>query len=342
MVADSPVLLPREWDTMKTRRERNAENKAIAFAWAAYMISHEPEEIAKLLKYKNPSDNLRVLADKKITFTLSDGKVINSCFPLSLASSAGVKLLYNAVVNVNAYIKDLPRHALTMLLAIKFDVKARREDTRLNIQIVAEAILHRVASEFKPEVLFAFDSINTWIKSAYGKELGYLTIRKALEALEQQGYLVVREWGKRGVRTRCTKIYMIFDGKPNVTLANVDDWLASVDHALMAVYSRESTTRQEVMAQKFYHYVEQLVETDPELSRYAQGARLFPASNDRLAVVGVLKDGAPCTKDIAHVHTSRFLGRLVPALQENGPHARPAFTGVFPCNDSIESQRGSP
>lgn len=328
---------------MKTRRERDTDIKAIAFAWAAYLITHASEEITQFRKFGTPSDELIALSNKKITLTLSSGTVETSCFPVSLNTRAGQSLLFNAVSQVNQYLKDLPRHALSVLNDIKVSIQARREDTRTNVQLVAEAILHRVASEFKPEVLFAFDSINAWIKAAYGKELGYLTIRKALETLEQQGYLVVREWGKRGVRTRCTKIYMLFKRKLTVSQAQVDDWLVSIDHALMAVYSRESVTRQDVMAQKFYHYVEQLVDSDPELSLYAQGARLFPARNDRLAVVGVARDvTSQEMKDNVHVYTSRFLGRLVSPLQENGPDPRSALTGVFPSNDSIESQRGSP
>ncbi len=184
--------------------------------------------------------------------------------------------------------------------------------------MVAEAVLHRVACEFKHEVLFAFDSINTWVKSVYDKELGYLTIRKALEILIEAGFIKVNEWGKRGNRSKCTKIE-ILPLKRNYILtytSNIDDWLLFNDHAMNAVYRRESTTRQDVLESRFHHFADQIAAEMMEESLYARGARLFPAKD---AIMSVADEGFidAMEKELSNVEIDRHLGTLVQSLQED-------------------------
>lgn len=293
-------------------------DKPRAYAWVAYMFTHQPEEMKRVLKYKTPSDELIKLSEQPVGMTTSDGKFKMITFPESLNTRAGQNALYETIVKVDVYLKTIPTQAYDLLQTVKSDLRVRRADTLSNIHMVAEAVMHRAASEFKHEVLFAFDSINTWVKSVYSKELGYLTIRKALETLQDAGYLKVREWGKRGNRTKCTKIEIIPIPRNYILTytSNVDDWLLYNDHAMQAVYRRESTTRQDVLESRFHHFADQMAAEMMAESRWAQGARLFPSADDRMAVAEVTPIGVEIEEGLYETHIDRYLGRMVPAMQE--------------------------
>jgi len=185
---------------------RKKIDKPSAYAWVAYMVTHQPEEMARVRKYGTPSDELIKIAEQPVAMTTSDGKFKLVTFPFSLNTGKGQKLLNETLSQVDLYLKTIPIQAFDLFNEIKTTLRVRRADTKSNVLMVAEALLHRAASEFKHEVLFAFDSINTWISAVYKKELGYLTIRKVLEILVEQGFIKVNEWGKRGNRSKCTKI----------------------------------------------------------------------------------------------------------------------------------------
>lgn len=293
---------------------RKKSNKPMAYAWVAYMVTHQPEEMARVRRFGTPSDELIKLAEEPVGMTLSDGKYKMITFPKSLNTRAGQKQLHETLIKVDLYLKTIPTQAYDLLAEIKATVRVRRADTLSNIFMVAEAVLHRVACEFKHEVLFAFDSINTWVKSVYGKELGYLTIRKALEILVEAGFIKVNEWGKRGNRSKCTKIEMLPLPRNYILTytSKVDDWLLFNDHAMTAVYRRESTTRQDVLESRFHHFADQMMED----SLYAQGARLFPAKDGIMAVAD--EDFIDAVeKELINVEIDRYLGTLVQPLQEN-------------------------
>jgi len=281
-------------------------DKSKAYSWVAYMLTHQPEEMAKLLRYGTPSDRLIKIAEQPFIMTLSDGRRIPVFFPESLNKSSGQKLLYTTAKAVSQYIRTAPIQAFYLYEDIKKNFVVRRKDTRENYLQVAEAVCHRAASEYKHEVLFSFDSIIAWVKSVYGKELGYVTIRRALETLEAQNFLRVNEWGRRGIRNRATKIELITHPKEYILTytSKIDSWLDSAVHGMMAVYRRESTTRQDVLEAQIHHYAEQVVNED---SRYAEGRRLF-------ASVTTEKELEDETTNI-----DRLLGELVSTMQEAEP-----------------------
>lgn len=304
---------------------RKKSNKPMAYAWVAYMITHQPEEMARVRRFGTPSDELIKLAEAPVGMTLSDGKYKMITFPKSLNTRAGQKQLHETLIKVDLYLKTIPTQAYDLLAEIKATVRVRRADTLSNIFMVAEAVLHRVACEFKHEVLFAFDSINTWVKSVYGKELGYLTIRKALEILVEAGFIKVNEWGKRGNRSKCTKIEMIPLSRNYILTytSKVDDWLLFNDHAMTAVYRRESTTRQDVLESRFHHFADQMLQD----SFYAQGARLFPAKDGIMSVAD--EDFIDAVeKELINVEIDRYLGTLVQPLQENLTDSGQVVRGV--------------
>lgn len=306
----------------KSRRERDSEEKSIAYAWVAYMFTHESKELKRVYRYGTPSDELIALAERKVSVTLADGTVKEISFPISLNKRSGQQLLYTAILKISNYVRKIPLHALSWLKDLTKDLKVRRADARTNILMIASAIAHRASCEFKPEILFAFDSINAWISAVHNKQLGYLTIRKALEVLQDQGFISVREWGKRGTRSRCTKIGIVLPAQVIVSQSETDQWLSGLDHGLMAVYSRESVTRQDVLEQKFYHYIDQ-VAVPQEESRYAQGARLFPSKSGKI-IVSAEAQIIYNDKDITHdsVDINRLLGRLVHPVSQDEAHSR--------------------
>lgn len=303
---------------------RKKIDKPSAYAWVAYMVTHQPEEMARVRKYGTPSDELIKIAEQPVAMTTSSGKFKLIFFPESLNKRAGQELLFKTLQQVDSYIRTIPIQAFDLLNEIKTTLRVRRADTKSNVLMVAEALLHRAASEFKHEVLFAFDSINTWISAVYKKELGYLTIRKALEILVEQGFIKVNEWGKRGNRSKCTKIEFLPLRESILTYtSNLDEWLLYNDHAMNAVYRRESTTRQDVLESRFQHYADQVAAEMMEQSRWAQGARLFPAADGKMAVVAPI-GVAGTEKDMFNeTYIDRLLGGLVPTLQAYGSDAGP-------------------
>ena len=308
---------------------RRKENKPMAYAWVAYMITHHPEEMARVRKYGTPSNELIKLSETPIGMTLSDGKYKMITFPKSLNTNAGQKMLHEALLKVDIYLKTIPTQAYDLLQQIKTTVRTRRADTLSNIFMVAEAVLHRVACEFKHEVLFAFDSINVWVKSVHGKELGYLTIRKALETLIEAGFIKVNEWGKRGNRSKCTKIEVLPLKREHILTytSKVDDWVVLNAHAMMAVDRRESSTRQDVLESRFHHFADEVAAEMMEQSRFAQGARLFPAKDDIMSIADEDFIGA-MEKEFLDVNISRYLGSLVQPLQENLSDTRQTINRV--------------
>jgi hypothetical protein len=242
-------------------------------------------------------------------------------FPVSLNKSTGQKMIFKAAQDIDTYIKTIPVQAYELVHYVKENVTHRRKDTQANLHIVAEAIAHRAASEFKHEVLFAFDSINTWIKAVYQRELGYLTIRKCLELLESAGIVKVREWGVRGNRAKCTKIEIVpITSKLTAAISQVDAWLDSAVHAMMAVYTRESTTRQDVLEGRFHHYAAELLAKElsdgPAWSELPTGH--FPAKRDKL--VQAEKVSAPMTLEemLYAIQDDLRVGELVHSVQANG------------------------
>lgn len=313
-------------------------SKTLVYSWAAYMWTHEPEEMKLFLKRGTPSEKLIKLAETPIAMTLSDGKLKVFTFPESLNKATGQKTLYSALINVKKYVYSIPAQAFHLLNEVKTTIRIRRSDARANTIMVAEAILHRAASEFKHEVLFAFDSINVWIKAKYGKELGYLTLRKALEVLVEQGFIKVNEWGKRGNRSKCTKIEFLPKEHILTYTSDLDDWLLYNDHAMTAVYRRESVTRQDVLEASFHHFIDMLEEdeaiTSKATARLKSGARLFPQSDDRMAVVQVAVISRSEEEAHEEVNINRFLGRLVPTLQEAIPITGPPERGIWRSNST--------
>ncbi len=282
------------------------------FKVAAKLLSTHSEDVTHFLKYGTPPDSL-------ISY------VLGTKFSKSLNTASGQKRLYEMLKVIRQFIKELPIRAYLLYQDIKVNFQHRRADTRNNAICIAESILHRVSSEYKPEVLFAFDSINVWIKSVYGKELGYHTIHKVLELLEEQHFFKIVEWGKRGMRSRCTKIKVIFSDVKDLSFNSaVDDWLLSRDHAMMAVYARESATRQDVLEARIHHYAENWLEDqENEKSLWDQGFRLFKYQD---AIISSDAENVSVVNDLEEivneVHTYRFLGSLVPTLQENDASSR--------------------
>jgi hypothetical protein len=304
-------------------------DKTLVYSWAAYMWSHHPDEMKKFLSRGTPSNELIKLSETPVGMTLSNGKFKVFIFPQSLNSRAGQNSLYNALVAVKKYVYTIPTQAFGLLTHVKATLRSRRADAKANTVMVAEAILHRAASEYKHEVLFAFDSINVWINAVYQKELGYLTIRKSLEVLIEQGFIKVNEWGKRGNRSKCTKIEFLPQEHILTSTSDLDEWLLYRDHAMNAVYRRESVTRLDVLEENFHHFIDMMEEDEAAeiraTTRLKAGTRLFPAADDRMAVEQVSSE-----KEVKHeVNTNRFLGRVVPAMQETVSAAGTPSTGVF-------------
>jgi hypothetical protein len=225
-------------------------NKPMAYTWVAYMITHAPEEMARVRKYGTPSDRLIYLASKRTFMTLKSGETRRVFFPVSLNTNRGQKLLFDILKRIDLHIKAMPIKAYELFQHVKKSVTHRRKDTLANLMMVAEAVIHRAASEYKTEVLFAFDSINSWIHAKYGKTLGYLTLRKAIEMLQEQGILRVNEWGQKNIRHKSTKIeILLLKAKTELNYsAEIDEWFLYNDHAMVAVYKRESVARKDVAA----------------------------------------------------------------------------------------------
>ena len=283
------------------------------------MMTHESDEIKKFLKYGNPSDRLIALAEVNISMQV-DGYLKNVTFPYSLNTAAGKKKAYNICKRVSEFLQYIPTLAHNLLKDIKTDVKHRRSDTQSNIHMVAEAVLNRVATEFKPEVLFSFDSLILWVKTVYGKDLGYLTVRRALEFLENAGYLKVVEWGKRGERSKATKIKVDLSPRDYILTytSDCDMWLDCTAHAMAKVYARESGTRQDVLEAKIHHYIDQQFAENNVVSRHAQGYRLFPSADAKL--VEQVATATVETEEVFwdDVYIDRLLGGLVQPLQAYG------------------------
>jgi hypothetical protein len=310
-------------------------SKTIVYSWAAYMWTHQPEEMKKFLKRGTPSDELIKLSETPVGMTLSDGKFKVFTFPESLNTAKGQKTLYSALVNVKKYVYAIPAQSFAHFNHIKASLCVRRADARTNILMVAEAVLHRAATEFKHEVLFAFDSINVWINAKYGKELGYLTLRKALEVLAEQGFIRVNEWGKRGNRSKCTKIQVLPQEYILTYTSNLDDWLLESDHAMNAVYRRESVTRLDVLEASFHHFIDMLEEDEAAeakaTARLKAGTRLFASTDARMVEVIEVSSEKVLENEI---NIDRLLGRLVPAMQETVPVTGQTSSGVLRINRS--------
>lgn len=313
-------------------------SKTLVYSWAAYMWTHQPEEMKLFLKHGTPSETLIKLAENPIAMTMSDGKFKAFAFPQSLNSSTGQKTLYNALVNVKKYVYTIPIQAFATLEDIKTNLSVRRSDAKANTIMVAEAILHRAATEFKHEVLFAFDSINVWINTKYGKELGYLTIRKALEVLVEQKFIKVNEWGKRGNRSKCTKIEFLPKEYILTYTSTLDDWLLFSDHAMTAVYRRESTTRQDVLEARFQTYIDELQEESVVEQRVTEflssGRKLF--KSPRVTIVE--QEETIVSEENIDVEIDRFLGGLVSAVQEDGSYSGEVRSSVRRKTGSVKDR----
>lgn len=304
-------------------------DKSRAYTWVAYMMTHQPEEMQHLLKYGTPSDKLIQLSNRNVEITVDKDDSRWMSFPISLNKSAGQKLLFKAAKDLAAFKKIIPLGAFITLQDIQDSVKLRRKDAQDNLLLVAEAILHRCATEFKAEVLFSFDSINAWIEAKVGKTLGYVTIRKAIELLESKFFLKVREWGQRGNRRRATKIYVNFDSsiwKASEHITACDEWVISSAHCMEAVYSRESTTRQDVLEVHIHRYSERILS---EAVSVIAGGSAWPALPGLFPAVDATMDlaetsSAPMTlEEMLHeLHINRFLGELVQPLQEDDTSSR--------------------
>jgi hypothetical protein len=293
---------------------RKMDIKSKAYTWVAFMMTHEPVEIAKLLKYGTPSEELIRLSNSRTEITVDVNDKRWMTFPVSLNKSAGQKLIFKAAQDVYAFKKLIPLGAYLALQEVKDLVKTRRKDTQDNIHLVAEAIMHRCASEFKSEVLFSFDSINAWIKAKTGKTLGYITIRKAIELLEEKFFLKVREWGVKGNRRRCTKIYVNFDSAMWTALEHLpacDKWILENSASMQEVYVRENTTRLDVLEANIHKYADRI------LLGETSKARLFPASDDKLSVdtLEIVNIEEEVLWDDAYI--DRLLGSLVPSMHKD-------------------------
>jgi hypothetical protein len=169
------------------------------------------------------------------------------------------------------------------------------------------------------------------MKAVHGKELGYHTIRKALEALQEAGFIKVNEWGVRGVRAKATRVEILpaKDYILTYTSNQVDDWFMTLDHGLTKVYQRESTTRQDVLEAQIHHYADRMAAelAESQNSAYARGVRLFPVADDMiLSEAQIVPIEAEGIWDDAYI--DRLLGRLVPTVQENGSSNRKGYSGV--------------
>jgi hypothetical protein len=316
-----------------TLPRRKMDEKSKAYTWVAYMLTHQPEEIRNLLKYGTPSDKLIKLSRRRVAIHVDKDDLRAITFPVTLSKSAGQKLLYKAAQDIVAFKAAMPVGMLAAYTEMKSTIKLRRSDATENVLMVAEAITSRGAAEFKNEILFAFDSINTWIKAKYGKTLGYVTIRKALELLESKFFITVREWGQRNVRHKATKIYVHLDSAwRKGKLSDADEWVLSNSAAMTAVYARESLSRQDVLEANFQNYMAIQDELRAlEGPAWSNIPRLFPAADDTIstepATVAVL-DEIEFKEIWDDAYIDRLLGRLVPAMQENGTPDRTVSAGI--------------
>lgn len=297
------------------------KEKAIAYSWVAYMMTHQPDEMKRVLKYGTPSNDLIRISEQPVGMTFKDGKYKMITFPKSLNTTVGQRLLFEVAVSVSKYLQTIPIQAYELFQEIKTTLSNRRKDTLSNYLMVAEAVCHRAAFEFKHEILFAYDSILSWVNSVYDKDLGYLTVRRALEALQDAGFIKVREWGKRGNRSKCTKIELTSPSRePILTYTSkVDSWLMDNDPAMFAVYARENTTRLDVLEQKFHHFADEVAQDE---SRFAEGHRLFPATDGKLIEAGNVSVDSESNGVWNDVYIDRLLGGLVLTLQEDGTDHR--------------------
>lgn len=293
-------------------------NKHNAYSWVAYMFTHQPEEMQRVLRYGTPSDELIRLSNKRIyVSTASSTKKKILTFPVSLSTSRGQKALYEIATRFYLHVKCIPIKMYNLLQHVKDNIRHRRSDTQKNVLLVAEALTHRAASEYKTEVIFAFDSINTWIKAVYGKELGYHTIRKAIELLQDQGVLEVSEWGVKGNRHKATKILLKSREKSVLAYSpEIDSWLTAGDAGMMAVYARESTTRQNVLEKAIHHFSDMIM-ADQKVTSWLDMtidmnnvAGMFDLSDASIVEVEVT------TVEETNDYFDRLLGELVPAVQE--------------------------
>lgn len=284
----------------------------------------------KLLKYGTPSDELIRLADKKFEYTVRGKKKFRS-FPESLHKSSGQKLLFKAATAVDSFKKEIPVLAYVTYREIAAQVQLRRADATANLHMVAEAIFYRAAVEFKPEILFSFDSINAWIQSKYGKVLGYHTIRKAIELLQSKFYLQVVEWGVKGNRRRCTKMSLNFTKATCASfLLDSDQWIFEGFAAFKSVESREITARQDVLEIHIQRYLAKL-EDGNATPVWSDVPRLFPKADDRIAVVSAASDDVVVMEEDTLTdedYFNRLLGGMVPTLQANGSYAGSSNPGI--------------
>jgi hypothetical protein len=311
-----------------------------ASAWVSHMLSHKPEEIYRVLRYGTPSDELIKLSQRKIFMHVDKDDIRGVRFPESLNKSKGQKLLYKTAQDVIEFKKRIPLGMFYAYNEAKFMIKHRRQDTTQNILMVAEAIFSRAAAEFKVEVLFSFDSINAWITEKYGKILGYQTIRKALEYLEEKAFITVREWGQKNVRYKATKIYVNLDSTwRRGEISEADEWILYNSAAMNAVYSRESTARQDVLAANFQKFLAEQEETkrkiDAEEPIHVIHRRRTLAMN---ATIGAVKteekvyfNGIEMQEVWDDEFIDRLLGSLVQPVQEDVSNYRqssPAIRGL--------------
>jgi Fe2+ or Zn2+ uptake regulation protein len=312
-----------------TKKERAARDKILAFSWIAFRMTREEAEFKHFLKYGTPSDRLIAISESKSVMMVR-GKLRSFAFPFSLNTSRGQKRALAIVKRVYDYRRYMPNLAFELLTDIRTEVTHRRSDTQANIHMVAEAVLNRVATEHKPEVIFAFDSIITWVKTAYGKDLGYLTVRRALEVLQEKGFFEVTEWGKRGVRSRATriKVNLRSDESKLQFTSECDMWLDLTVHVMDAVYKRESVARQDVLEASFHHYADKMAAEMMAESRWAQGARLFPKTDDRISIVAPIGVTSNDKDILNETYIDRLLGGLVPTLQEDFSSIRASISGI--------------
>lgn len=289
------------------------------------MTTQHPEEMKKLLKYGTPSDELIKLSNQRIELSVKGKKARFITFPESLNKAAGQRLLFNAVKRFAAYKITIPELAFNTFSNIVEQVHLRRADATTNVHMVAEALCFRAAVEFKAEILFSFDSINAWISEKYGKTLGYQTIRKALELLEEKLHITVREWGVRGNRRRCTKIHINFDYAMSVNLLPAtDNWIFDGYAAYKAVESRESFARQDVLEVHIQRYLAKVADEN--------AAAVWEPVPSLFNVAG--KESLYEEFDV-----DRFLGELVSTVQEAEPDTGRISTEFLRLLESSQSRR---
>lgn len=286
-------------------RKLTAAQKCKAYAWVAYMTTHHPDEMVRVRKHGTPSEGVEKL---------------RRGFPLSLKSRRGQQLLFDVLKRYDLHCKSIPQKSFELLQHVKTTVKHRRADTQANLHLVAEALLHRSAFDYKQEIIFAFDSINTWLDAVYKKTLAYHTLRRCLEMLDEQGIITVVEWGKRGYRQAATRIrmnYVTHFGRKRP--AGLDDWLMMSDHGMYAVHGRESTTRQDVLEATINWFSDKMAE---EARQAAPRGPYNKSETQQRWFGGPAKPVKPVKVQVLEEindDVDVFLGKLVPALQKDEP-----------------------